>query len=47
MKGPSIYDPLKSPAVARQRRNDVLGVWKRKELITEADFLIATRDPLQ
>lgn len=38
VKGPSAYNPRRNPERAMNRRNAVLGVWRREGLLTEAQY---------
>ena len=45
-KGPEIYEPVKHPARARERRNTVLALMAQQGYITEAQSRAAQRTPL-
>ncbi len=46
VKGPSLYNPLRHPERARQRRDTVLGVMRAEQLINEAEYQVALAMPL-
>ena len=46
VKGPTVYDPRKHPELALKRRNVVLQVMVSQNVITQAQFLAARREPL-
>ncbi len=46
VKGPSLYNPLRHPERARQRRDVVLGVMRAENLINEAEYRVALAMPL-
>lgn len=46
VKGPSLYNPLRHPERARERRNVVLGVMRAEGVINEAQYQVALAMPL-
>jgi penicillin-binding protein 1B len=46
VKGPSLYNPLRHPQRARERRDTVLGVMRQEQLINEAEYQVALAMPL-
>lgn len=46
VKGPSLYNPLRHPARATERRNTVLTVMRDQGVINEAEYVVATAMPL-
>ncbi len=46
VKGPSLYNPLRHPERARERRDVVLGVMRGENLINEAEYRVALAMPL-
>ncbi len=46
VKGPSLYNPIRNPQRAVERRNTVLGVMHREGLINEAELVVASAMPL-
>jgi len=47
IKGPNTYSPLKNPALAKQRRDVVLGRLREQGLLTEEDWQTAINTPVQ
>jgi penicillin-binding protein 1A len=45
-KGPALYDPVRHPARARQRRNVVLGLMAQQGYITRQQAVAAQREPV-
>ncbi len=46
VKGPSLYNPIRHPQRAIERRNTVLGVMRAEQLINEAEYQVAIAMPL-
>lgn len=46
VKGPSYYDPWRFPERALERRNVVLGLLKEQQIITDAEYQQAIKQPL-
>jgi penicillin-binding protein 1B len=46
VKGPSLYNPLKNPERARQRRNTVLQVMRDAKVIDDVEYQVAAAMPL-
>ncbi|GAB3488777.1 penicillin-binding protein 1B [Marinomonas epiphytica] len=47
VKGPSLYNPQRSPKRALQRRNTVLAILKDQQRLTEKDYQTLTRRPIR
>jgi penicillin-binding protein 1B len=47
IKGPNTYSPLKNPALAKQRRDVVLGRLREQGLVAEEDWRAAVNAPVQ
>ena len=46
VKGPSLYNPLRHPERATERRNTVLGIMRDQGVINEAEYQVAMAMPL-
>jgi penicillin-binding protein 1B len=46
VKGPSLYNPLRNPERARERRNTVLAIMREQGVINETEYMVAVAMPL-